>query len=138
MPNGIDLILADHRLVDELFERFEDQPDGNVVGVVLDSLSAHDDVEHGALYPLAETILADADLLVRCTAAHAAVKKQIDMVKQLEGTPLVDAFRALRVLVTEHVGDEETNLLPALAERATPQQLEGLGARILQIKQRVG
>jgi hypothetical protein len=38
----------------------------------------------------------------------------------------------------EHVADEEQNILPALAEHATPQQLEGLGARIMQAKQRGG
>jgi len=138
MPNGIDLILADHQKVNDLFARFDETLDGGIVGQVIDSLQAHDDAEHGALYPLAATILGDNALVVRLAAAHSLVKKQIDNVKHLEGAPLVDAVRALQVIVTEHVQDEETNLLPSLAERATPQQLEGLGARILQIKQRVG
>ena len=138
MPNGIDLILADHQRVSDLFSRFEETLDGGIVGQVIDTLQAHDDAEHGALYPLAGTLLGDDEMIVRFAAAHSLVKKQIDIVKHLEGTPLVDAFRALQTIVTDHVQDEETNLLPALAERATPQQLEGLGARILQIKQRVG
>ena len=54
MPNGIDLILADHRRVDALFDavrrdaatRTRRRPD-------LDMLTAHDDAEHAALYPLA-------------------------------------------------------------------------------------
>jgi hypothetical protein len=56
----------------------------------------------------------------------------------LEGPSLVVACKVLQELVTEHVEDEEANLLPALAEAATPQQLEALGARILQAKQRGG
>ena len=138
MPNGIDLILADHRAVDDLFAKFEATQDGTVIGEVIDKLKAHDDAEQAALYPLVGHVLADADLIERSAAAHSAVKKQIDVLGTLEGAPLSDAFRALRAIVEEHVADEETNLLPRLAEKATPQQLEGLGARILQAKQRGG
>lgn len=138
MPNGIDLILADHRKVDALFAKFESTVDGAVIGQVIDMLKAHDDAEQSALYPLAGHVLGDADLIERAAAAHSAVKKQIDAITSLEGPPLTEAFRALRALVDDHVADEEKNLLPALAERATPQQLEGLGARIMQAKQRGG
>lgn len=138
MPNGIDLILADHRTVDSLFAQFEATLDGSVIGVVIDKLKAHDDAEQAALYPLAGHVLGDADLIERSAAAHSMVKKQIDVITTLEGPPLVEAFRALRAIVEEHVADEEKHLLPRLAEQATPQQLEGLGARILQAKHRVG
>jgi hypothetical protein len=138
MPNGIDLILADHRTVDSLFAKFEATLDGTVIGEVICKLQAHDDAEHAALYPLAGHVLGDVDLIERAAAAHSMVKKQIDLITSLEGAPLVDAFRGLRKIVEAHVSDEETNLLPALAEQATPQQLDGLGARILQAKQRVG
>jgi len=138
MPNGIDLILRDHRDVNTLFARFTETGDGSLIGEVLDRLAAHDDAEHGALYPLLGTVLGDEDMVMRAAAAHSAVKKQIDVVKGLEGPPLIDAFDVLRTLVTEHVADEENVMLPALAAGATPAQLDGLGARILQIKQRVG
>jgi hypothetical protein len=44
----------------------------------------------------------------------------------------------LRQLVADHVQDEEQNLLPALAEAASDAELDTLGARILQAKQRGG
>jgi hemerythrin superfamily protein len=141
MPNGIDLILADHRMVDELFAAFAETADGTIVGKVIDALAAHDDAEHGALYPTAEALLgADAigDVLERSALAHSAVKKQIDECKFLEGAPLADAFGVLQALVQDHVQDEEKNLLPALEKAATPAQLDVLGSRILQAKQRVG
>lgn len=138
MPNGIDLILADHRTVEVLFATFDETGDATVIGMVLDELAAHDDAEHGALYPLLGAVVGDDDMIQRAALAHSMVKQQIDLVKTLEGPPLVDAFRALQTLVSRHVADEEEAMLPALAERATAQQLEGLGARILQIKQRVG
>jgi hypothetical protein len=138
MPNGIDLILADHRTVDELFGRFTELGEGTLIGQVIDALSAHDDAEQAALYPLAGELLGDAAMIERAARAHSAVKKQIDHVTSLEGPPLTAAVQVLRKLVEGHVADEEQHLLPALAERATPQQLDALGTRLLQAKQRGG
>jgi len=138
MPNGIELILSDHRTVETLFDQYDQTTDATLIGQVIDKLTAHDDAEQAALYPFAGNILGDPDLIQRSAAAHSYVKKQIDLIKTLEGAPLTEAFRGLRTLVADHVADEEKNLLPALAEQATTQQLEALGARILQAKQRVG
>lgn len=138
MTNGIDLIILDHREVDELFARFDETGDGTLIGIVIDKLTAHDDAENAALYPLLGAVLGDDDMITRASQAHSAVKKQIDTLKSLEGPPLVDAFNVLRSLVQQHVADEEDVMLPALAESASVAQLEGLGARMLQAKQRVG
>jgi hemerythrin superfamily protein len=138
MPSGIDLIAADHQLVNELFDEFDAKQDGATVGLIIAALKVHDEAEQAALYPFAGSVLDDAGLIQRSAAAHSLVKKQIDIMLMLEGAPLIDACRTLRQLVTEHVEDEESNLLPALADAATPPQLEALGARILQAKQRVG
>jgi predicted outer membrane lipoprotein len=138
MPNGIELILADHEKVNMLFAKFAETNEGSIIGQVIDALTAHDDAEQAALYPLVGALLGDADAVGRSALAHSAVKKQIDAIKALEGAPLAEGFLVLQALVQEHVDDEETNILPALASAATPQQLEGLGARILQAKQRGG
>ncbi len=138
MPNGIDLILRDHRSVESLFASFDETGDANVIGLVIQALKAHDDAEQSALYPLVGVLLDDPDMIERASIAHSKVKKQIDLLTTVEGPPLADAFRALQALVADHVADEEQTMLPALAERASVQQLEGLGARILHAKQRVG
>lgn len=138
MPNGIDLIRADHELVDTLFTEFAATGQGAPVGQIIDALTTHDDAEHAALYPMALELLGDTGLLAEATAAHSAVKRQIDLVKQLEGPPLVGAVARLRELVDAHVADEERRILPALADAATADQLDALGGRLLQAKQRVG
>jgi hemerythrin superfamily protein len=138
MPSGIDLILADHRMVNELFDEFDSKQDGATVGLIVAALAAHDEAEHAALYPFASAVLDDVALIQRSAAAHSMVKKQVDMMANLEGAPLIAACSVLKQLVTEHVDDEESNLLPALADVATPQQLDALGARFLQAKQRGG
>jgi hemerythrin superfamily protein len=138
MPNGIDLILADHEMLNELFAEFDAKQDGATIGLVIAALKAHDEAEQAALYPVAGAMLKDLGVIQRSEAAHSAVKKQFDRIASLEGEPLIVAFKELQEMVRAHVADEEKNLLPRLAEAATPQQLEALGARILQAKQRGG
>src|SRR5687768_3226112 len=111
MPDGIDLILADHERVNALFAEFAETADGTLIGQIMDALSAHDDAEHGALYPLVGHVLGDVALLGRSAAAHAAVKQQCDLIRSLEGPPLTAAVESLRRLVTKHVQDEEKNVL---------------------------
>jgi len=138
MINGIHLLIADHERVDELFDRFEATGDATLVGQIVDALSAHDQAEHAALYPLAGALLDDADLVQRSSRAHSLVKKWIEHLVNLEGPPLTEAVGELRLVVAQHVEDEEGNLFPALSDVATPDQLDGLAARIEQNKQRVG
>jgi len=138
MADGIDLILADHVRVNALFATFAETGDGGVVGQIVDALTAHDSAEHAALYPLAVALLDDPELIERSEAAHSDVKRLIEHLRAEEGPALVDAVAALQTAVTAHVHDEEKNLLPALAKVATVDQLDGLGARIEQNKQRVG
>jgi hemerythrin superfamily protein len=137
MPLGTDLIRADHEMVDALFQTFEESGEGTVVGRILDALAAHDQAEQAALYPLVRALL-DDEMADRSEVAHMLVKRQIDHLRTLEGPPLVEAVQTLRLLVADHVADEEQNILPALERVATPDQLEGLATRIEQNKQRVG
>ncbi len=91
MPNGIDLILADHERVSSLFARFDESGDGTLVGQIVGDLIAHDEAEHGALYPIALVVLGDADLIAAFDDAHTRIKQLIEQLLQLEGPPLVDA-----------------------------------------------
>ena len=138
MTTGIDLILLDHERVNDLFASFDETGDATYVGQILDSLVAHDDAEQAALYPLAGHVLGDVSMIARAAAAHSLVKQQMDLIRSLEGPPLTIAVKQLQQLVSAHVKEEETKLLPALAQKATAAQLEGLAARIEQAKQRVG
>lgn len=138
MPNGIDLLLEDHRRVDELFAEFESTLDPTVVGQICDALVAHDDAEHAALYPMTGELLGDEALVLTMSSAHSDVKKQMEHLRAQEGSVLVAEVLGLRELVKAHVADEERSLFPKLQKAATEEQLELLGARILACKQRVG
>ncbi|HEY7627882.1 MAG TPA: hemerythrin domain-containing protein [Ilumatobacteraceae bacterium] len=138
MPNGIDLLIADHEMVKQLFAEFQSTGNGALVGQIIDALKAHDEAEHAALYPMCELLLDDSALVARCQAAHSAVKRQIDVVAGLEGPPLVAATKQLQALVTSHADEEERRVFPKLARAASAGQLEALGPRVMQAKQRGG
>ena len=136
MANGIDLILADHQTVRGMFDQFDASHDVGLIRQVIDVLRAHDDVEQAALYPMVWTILGDGNLSQRYEIAHSRMRTQIDLISTVTGPPLIDAFRALRELATDHMAEEERDVLSVLSERANTQQLEVLGARILRANSR--
>ena len=138
MSNGIDVILGDHRRVEELFAGFRKGGEGTVAGMIFDALAAHDDAEQATLYPLVEAIGIDQAVVSRSLLAHSNLKRLIEHARGQEGPPLVEAMAALESAVNEHVRDEERTLLPALQKAATATQLEGLAARWNQVQQRVG
>jgi hemerythrin superfamily protein len=138
MPNGIELIIADHERVDTLFKQFDETGDATLVGQIVGALIAHDEAEHAALYPIALLVLDDADLIGAFDQAHSRVKQFIEHLVQLEGPALVGAVAALRDTVAAHVADEQKKLLPQLEKIATSAQLDEMAARIQQVKQRVG
>jgi hypothetical protein len=51
MPNGIDLILTDHRNVEALFAQFDETADATLIGQVICELKPHDEAAQAALYP---------------------------------------------------------------------------------------
>jgi len=138
MSDGIELVLADHRRVDALFTTFADTGDATVIGEIVDALSAHDQAEHAALYPLVGQVLGDANLVERAAGEHSIIKQSIERLLTLEGPGLVAAVDGLRNVVEAHVQEEEQDILPALRAAATPGQLDLLAARLEQSKQRVG
>jgi hemerythrin superfamily protein len=137
MTTGIDLIEADHRRVEALFAQYERDGQALVAGQIFAELTAHDEAETGALYPLVSALVS-AEAADDALLAHAKVKMGIERARALEGGALHEAVMLLRDEVLAHVADEEQSLLPKLAEAADEAQLTGLAARIEQIKQRVG
>lgn len=135
---AIALVMADHRRVEQLFADVHTTEEGGYIGQILDALTAHDAAEQGALYPLAAALIGDDPTLSSALDAHSEVKAQMERIRGLEGPPLLEAVAALEAIVTAHVAEEEEQLLPALVQRATPAQLDGLAARWSQAKHRVG
>ncbi|GAA4883631.1 hemerythrin domain-containing protein [Kitasatospora terrestris] len=136
--NVIAELLADHREVEEMFDRIQALPSGDerrreVADEFTIELVRHSVAEEMYLYPAVREHLPGGDRLAdREIEDHAAVER---LLKELEGLDCDDVRFDLLVdqLVNEvsaHVSDEEANLFPALAEACTAEQLDELGDKV--------
>lgn len=146
MPNIIDLLLQDHRDVEQLFARFNESNEGAVAASICRALAAHSEAEEHIVYPALNDVgpseagdggepSGAADELYE---EQAHLKALVSRALQSEGRGLVDLMAEIERNLTEHVDDEETNHFPRLASSLPPAQLDVLGSMYLQVKQRVG
>ncbi|WP_370084641.1 hemerythrin domain-containing protein [Streptacidiphilus sp. MAP12-16] len=142
--NVIAELTADHREVEELFEQIQalaagDPRRGEIADRFTTSLVRHSVAEERYLYPaVREHVPGGHALADKQIADHATIEK---LLKELEHSHANQAaFNALlSKVVTEvkaHVADEEERLLPALAKVCSPQQLDELGERIREAKEK--
>jgi hemerythrin superfamily protein len=135
--DAVDLLEHDHRMVEQLFRDYtaaasEPQRRG-VVEILVRELSKHAALEELMVYPLARKVLPDgAEEIDRHLAEHMAVKKLLlELDKLGPGDEQTQPLMAeLAGELTEHIREEETNLLPRLREHLDQQALDDLGAAL--------
>ncbi|RII09258.1 DNA nickase [Streptomyces sp. YIM 130001] len=136
--NVIEELIADHREVDELFDKLDAQPaDAKQRRKLADQLTIelvrHCVAEEMHLYPAVREHVPDGGTIADGELAdHAKVEEHL---KDLEGVDADDEHfdhlvAALKLEVTDHVNDEERRLFPLLAIACTPQDLDELGEKI--------
>lgn len=119
--DAIDLLEADHRLVEELFDRYDHADMGEKRGIaeaICAALKIHAQIEEEIFYPAAAEATGALDLLAEAQVEHAAAR---DLIAQIElghpGEPLFDAkVRVLGEYVDHHVIEEEDELFPLCRE----------------------
>jgi hemerythrin superfamily protein len=142
--DAIDMLIDDHRRVDEMFAEYEASKDDaddadreqRVVAICVE-LTVHAAVEEEIFYPAAREALpgdGDAELLDEAEVEHAMVKELVDQLSAMSpAVALFDAkVKVLSEYVKHHVQEEEERLFPAL--RDTELDLEALGVEIAQRK----
>ncbi|MDQ0792365.1 hemerythrin domain-containing protein [Streptomyces sp. B1I3] len=140
--NVISELTADHREVDSLFARIEEQPAGHerrreLADELTVELVRHSVAEEQYLYPAVRRYVDDGDDMAdKELEDHAAVER---LLKDLEGRDPGDAtfdalIEKLKHEVTEHVRDEEDRLFPLLAAACSPEALNELGDKIRKAK----
>lgn len=140
--NLIDVIVADHRAVEEVFAELESRngsPDHrrDLADHVIAELVRHSVAEEQYMYPAAREVLSDGDSIVDHEIEEHAEAERV--MKSLDGLdPARPEFDDLvgRLIdeIRHHVEDEENDLLPRLREACTEEQLEDLGAKVLEAK----
>lgn len=138
--NAIDLLLNDHRKVEALFDRFEDEEDParmlEILRTIVVELAVHARIEEELFYPAArEALGGDAkDVLDEAAVEHASLKK---MIVDLSVLGEDDAFfrakvKVLGEYVRHHVLEEEGELIPMIESSGI--DLDALGRRLRERK----
>lgn len=135
----IDLIKQDHREVEQLFEDFRegrgDRPE--LAQKIISELSQHAAVEEQVLYPVAKSAIPDgAGLVEHSLEEHQEAEELMARMEEggLDDGALGERMAKLESDVSDHVEDEEQDLLPKLREHLDDEKREKMGSLFEQAK----
>lgn len=149
-PLALELLMADHRKVEDLFEQFEQEKEGDegtrreIAERICTELTIHAQVEEELFYPwLRENLDEDEmELVEEAQVEHNSAK---DLIAQLEGATDIDEqynakVKVLGEYIKHHVQEEENEIFPAV--RDEQEELDELGqemaARKGELKEEMG
>ncbi|WP_151636668.1 hemerythrin domain-containing protein [Noviherbaspirillum aerium] len=141
--DAIKLLIADHRMVTDLFDEFEKMKDKGdedeeakqlLVETACAALTIHAQIEEEIFYPAARDAIEDMDLLDEAEVEHASAKQLISELSAMQpGDDLYDAkFTVLGEYVKHHIEEEEKELFAKV--KKSDLDLDDLGDELMQRK----
>jgi hemerythrin superfamily protein len=142
-PDAIDVLVADHHSIEDLFERFEKAGDravkarGEVVGRIIRELSVHAAIEEQLLYPRVRAAGDDFkhDVL-EALEEHHVVKELLAELEKMP--PEHERFEAKTSVLIEtvrhHIQEEESDLFPRVRKAFSPQELVDMGEGLVGLR----
>jgi hemerythrin superfamily protein len=129
--DAIKLLKQQHRLVEKLFERFEDSDDGSeqleLFAELADQLAVHATIEERHFYPAVRARQTEEDV-EEAYDEHLEIKKLLVDAMGSTDDPELDAkVGALKAAVVSHFEEEESALFPEVKELLDEDTLEALG-----------
>jgi hemerythrin superfamily protein len=118
--DAVQLLRADHRKVQGLFDQFEkardDDRKGELAQKICTELKVHAQIEEEIFYPAAREALKDQHLIDEATVEHASAK---ELIAQIEGMQPADKLFDAKVTVLgeyirHHVKEEQNEIFPKL------------------------
>lgn len=142
-PHALELLIADHRQVDDLFTRFERSGPGaqkrrqQLVDKMIESLSMHAAIEEQVFYPLARQEVPDTnDEVLEALEEHHLVKVTLSELERLD--PSDERYGAkvsvLMENVRHHVEEEENELFPEIRKALGDDRLREIGRELAAAK----
>jgi len=142
--NAIELLQQDHRMVEELFDQFEQVKDededaaAEIIESACAALQIHDKLETEIFYPGVREQAEDEeleDVLNEAEVEHESVRELIEKIEAMEweDEKLHASFTVLSEYVKHHVKEEEQELFPKLAQLDNV-DLESIGAEMTERK----
>ncbi|MBE1604672.1 hemerythrin domain-containing protein [Actinopolymorpha pittospori] len=132
MSDVVDLIIADHRELERLFEVLENEPGKRALTlpVVTALLVAHSRAEEAEVYPVARSEARETDEVAHSQEEHAEAEELLEKLQGIDpaaaefGPALNEFVKAVR----HHIGEEESDVLPGIRERIGDARRAELGA----------
>ena len=135
-PLAIELLMADHRKVEDLFEQYEaekeegdDDTKRRIANRICGELTVHAQVEEEIFYPWLRENLDedDMEMLEEAQVEHNGAK---DLIAQIESAGEVDAtydakVKVLSEYIKHHVKEEENEIFPEVSSQKD--ELDELG-----------
>ncbi len=141
--NALELLKADHRVVDALFKKIEDTTPSKYAPIfkkIKNELDTHAHIEEKLFYPkLKKEGKKDlVDIVLEGLEEHAQMKKFLREVDKLTAKSEKYAPKIM-VLIEDtrhHVREEENEMFPLVREQFSDEQLEKLGEQLMQEKEK--
>lgn len=131
---AVELLTAQHREIEALFEKFRDAKSGSqkkrVAEKIADRLAAHSKVEETLFYPTAFVDTTE-HLLREAVEEHLVMKRILADILDMDGDDpqLSSKLAVLEEIVRHHVEEEEGELFPIALEKCSD-DLEALGEKM--------
>lgn len=138
-PMAIEMLVADHQTVDELFKRYESEKESDddtkraIAQRICGELTVHATVEEELFYPWLRENLDDDDMemVEEAQVEHQTAK---DLIAQLEGATEIDEIydakvKVLSEYIKHHVKEEEEEIFPEVADEK--EALDELGQEMM-------
>jgi hemerythrin superfamily protein len=137
-PLALETLMADHRKVEALFEKYEKAKDGDdesrrgIAEAICGELTVHATIEEEIFYPWLRETLDDDDMemVEEAQVEHNSAK---DLIAQIQSASRVDEVydakvKVLSEYIKHHVREEEHEIFPAVADER--EDLDELGQQM--------
>ncbi|MBA2446259.1 MAG: hemerythrin domain-containing protein [Nocardioidaceae bacterium] len=137
-PDVVDLIMADHREVERLFDKMREDPESRpmLLPTVTTLLIAHSRAEEAEVYPAARNEAGEADEVAHSQEEHAEAEELLVKLKQMDvsSADFDSTLDELIEAILHHVEEEEESVLPGLRTSLSPERLKELGEAFVEAR----
>lgn len=121
MADVVDLIMADHREVERLFELLKNEPEQRLTTMptLAALLVAHSRAEEAEVYPVARDEAGETDEVAHSQEEHAQAEQLLERLQAADpaSREFDNALAELVDAVSHHVQEEESAVLPGMRDR---------------------
>jgi hypothetical protein len=133
LPLALELLVSDHRKVEDLFKTYEDEKEGDdatkrgIAEQICGELTAHAQLEEELFYPWLKENMDEMEKVEEAYIEHATAK---DLIAQIQGAGEVDdtydaRVKVLSEYIKHHVKEEEQEIFTEVKDKQ--EELDELG-----------